>query len=221
MHSSILRGTDFEMMVDGHLQTHADYFRGFTKTKRLGLVAPNRVDGAGAVNLIMAYVTAFYDDYRADRGEFYAYPDFFAFQPVSSLANYAMYDISPRHKLVPVGPEPIDKLNAINDRAVNVLLVPDGEPAGHQFERVALVSAKRNLEQCYVYSFEGHVDDADVTIHCNPSRMVNWVQHVFDSLKDDAEVQQLKRSWLAQTGRDDQLVQSFRRVSLEKALSLL
>ena len=221
MHSSKLRGSDFHLKTSGNRIDHRAFFADFAKTDRLGVFAPERYEAAGAATLIMAYVTAFYDDYRADRGEFYAYPDFFAFQPVSSLANYAMYDISPRHKLVPVGPEPIDKLNAINDRAVNVLLVPDGEPAGHQFERVALVSAKRNLEQCYVYSFEGHVDDADVTIHCNPSRMVNWVQHVFDSLKDDAEVQQLKRSWLAQTGRDDQLVQSFRRVSLEKALSLL
>ena len=58
MHSAdVLRGSDFEILANGRQQDHADFFRGFTNTKRLGLMAPGRVDGVGASNLILAYVT--------------------------------------------------------------------------------------------------------------------------------------------------------------------
>ena len=50
MHSTeILRTDSFEFQVDGEPVTHADYFQSFTKTRRLGLLAPNRIDGFGAI----------------------------------------------------------------------------------------------------------------------------------------------------------------------------
>lgn len=220
MHSSTLRGSDFEIVVDSRPQPHAKYFRGFSKTERLGLFAPNRTDGAGAINLVMAYVTAFYDDYRADGGDFKAYPDFFVFQNATPMADYAMYDLWPDHKLVHVEQDPTQVLRAITDRGVNVLLVPDGDPADHEFDAISLASARRNIDRCYVYAFEGRVDNADLAISCARSPFVDWVQNMFNTLKEDPEVQKRHCAWLAQRN-DNRLKQSYRRLSLDEALARL
>jgi hypothetical protein len=216
-----LRGTDFEIIVDGRPRAHDSFFRGFSRNRRLGLLAPQRTDGAGAINLVMAHVTAFYDDYRADGGEFFVYPDFFAFQHEKPLARYAMFDIWPDHKLVCVDPQPTETLRAVTDRAVNILLLPDGKPTEHEINDVALASARRNIDQCYVYAPGGHARDADVTIRCNRSPFDEWVTHMFDSLEPDSAAQQRKTEWLAGCDGQKVLEQSFRRVNLDEALTLL
>ena len=40
-----------------------------------------------------------------------------------------MFDIWPEHKDVLVGTDAVERLNAITDRGVNILLVPDGPSA--------------------------------------------------------------------------------------------
>jgi hypothetical protein len=221
MHSSTLRGSDFEIVVDGGPRPHAEYFLGHTKTRRLALVAPNRTDGAGAINLIMAYVTAFYDDYRSEGDEFFAYPDFFSIQQSTPLADYAMYDIWPSHKLVHAEADPSAVLQAVTDRGANILVVPDGEPTTHEFHKVVLASARRNIDRCYVYGSEGRVRDGDVTIRCDRSPFDDWAGSMFDSLGDDSEAQAQKERWLAEGAGDDRLEQTFRRVGLDEALGLL
>ena len=223
MHSSDLRGTDFEIFVDGRQQDHADFFRGWTNTRRLGFVAPERIDGVGAINLIMAHVTAFYDHYRAIGEEFFAYPDFFAFQPAGPLASYSMLDFAAEHKWVNVGDDAGERLNTINDHGVNVLIVPDGTPVDRKYHRIQLPSARRNIDTCYVYSFEGHVSDADLTIRCQKEPFFKWTQTVFDTpeLAGDAMVQQRKSEWISRHEETTFIEQSFRKITLDEALSLL
>ena len=125
MHSSTLRGTDFDLLVDGARVTHAEFFAGFAATRRLGLISPAPLTGLGATALVMAHVTAFYDAYRARGDEFSAYPDFFTFQRAARVARYGMLDIWPERKDVAVGLEPGDVVDAVTDRGVGILLVPD------------------------------------------------------------------------------------------------
>ncbi|MDP7131889.1 MAG: hypothetical protein QF437_15435, partial [Planctomycetota bacterium] len=84
---------------------HSEFFAGFANTDRLGLFTPDRFEGAGAVTLVMAYVTAFYDRYRESGSEFFAYPDFFTFQREAPCADYCMFDIWPYHKNVHIPPD--------------------------------------------------------------------------------------------------------------------
>lgn len=220
MHSTeILRGDWFEILRDGAPVSHAEFFAGFTKTRRLGLVAPNRIDGAGAVNLLMAHVTAFYDCYRADGEEFFAYPDFFAFQPATPLATYGMCDIWPDHKLVEAGSDPNALLQAITDRGVNILFVPDGEPEAHEPETIALASARRNIDQCYAYSFDGHVERADVVIRCASSPFDEWVEPAFGCLGENSGLKQRAQAWLENCRANEILEQSYRRIDLDEALA--
>ena len=220
MHSSTMRGTDFDIRVDGKPVDHSAFFDGFTRTRRLGVFAPNGVDAAGAANLIMAHVTAFYDCYRAASDDFFAYPDYFAFQCQDPPFNYSMFDIWPDHKCVPVGSTPGERLTSITDRGVNVLLVPDGTRRDHEFQPVQMASALRNIDTCYLYRFEGRVDQADVVISCARDPLVQWVRQMFESLGDEAGAER-GAQWEAQLDGIDRLEQSFRRIPLDYALSLL
>ena len=212
MHSSKLRDGDFEMVVRGRPVALAEYFRGFTNTKRLGLLAPNRLEGVGAVNLVMAHATAFYNAYRALGEDFFAYPDYFTFQSREPKAAYGMFDIWPAHKDVLVGAAAAERLNAITDRAVNILLVPDSPPAPHEYQRQQVAAAERLIETCYAYSATGAVADPDVVIRCPADPLVAWCQSVAESVADNG----CGKGWHGPV-----LEQSFRRISRQDALARL
>jgi|GEM_PF-270002 len=235
MHSSeALQGSSFELTVNGQLISHADFFRGVTMCDRLALYTPGRIEGAGAINLLMAYVTAFYDDYRATGEPFFAYPEFFAlYCGDGALPSYGMFDIYPDHKIVRVGPQPIDVLRAVTDRGANVLLLPDREvdelgtpgepwvPGEDGLKQLAMASARRNIKACYAYSFSGQVRDPDVTVVCDARPFIDWVKTLVDSVSDDAQAEAQGKAWLEQFADVDKLVQSYRRMELDEALGLL
>ena len=214
MHSSILSDSDFEMIARGHPVALAEYFRGFTNTKRLGLLAPNRLEGVGAVNLVMAHATAFYNTYRARGEDFFAYPDYFTFQSRAPKAAYGMFDIWPAHKDVLVGADAAERLDAITDRAVNILLVPDGPPAPCEYQRQQLAAAERLIETCYAYSATGAVTDPDLVIRCPADPLAAWCQSVVESVPDSGR----EKGW---HGQGPVLEQSFRRISRQDALARL
>ena len=226
MHSSVLRSSDFELFVEGSAQSHEDFFKGWANTRRLGFIAENGIEGIGAVNLVMAHATAFYNAYRATKEEFFAYPDFFSFQHNSPKVSYSMLDIHPDNKHVDIGDDPQDRLDAINDRGVNVLVVPEGVKKDSEFHKIQMASAKRNIDTCYVYSSKGVVSNADLIIRCPDKPLYNeyirWINKVFDSVESEekAEIQEIKSAW-ADNLNNSYLEQSFRAVSLDEALSLL
>ena len=215
MHSSELRDGDFAIERDGALVPLADFFKGYTSTRRLGLLAPKRTEGVGAVALVMAHVTAFYNTYRAAGGDFFAYPDFYTFQSREPVAAYGMFDIWPDHKSVRVSDGPIDRLNAITDRAVNILLIPKGAPSEHEFQPQQLASAARLIDTCYLYSPAGTVEDPNLVIRCAADPIADWCRSVIDSLPE------AERSSHALPDPGDTLEQSFRRIELDEALALL
>ena len=221
MHSSTLRGSDFEMIAAGRGEKHATYFRDYSNTHRLGVVSPERVDGVGAMNLVMAHVTAFYDVYRSQGDSFFAYPDYFSFQSQIPVAEYTMLDIYPQHKWVSVSDDPCDRLDAITDRGVNILILPEAVPGDRAYDKIQLASAQRNILACYVYAFDGHVEGADVVIRCKKEPLFGWAQSVFQSLESDAQIGQRKSEWESFYTHSETIEQSYRRVSLDTALAML
>lgn len=194
MHSSEVRDEDFSVTDGGTPRTLQKFLPHISRLSRVGVVAPETgTEAAGAAALILAMITAFYDDLRAGPDDFFAYPDFFVFQPAGrpSPAPYSMFDIWPSHKWVSVeGDKPIDWLRAVTDRGVDVLLVPEGrggggggpdddwtlrfnstsgEPEQDAHAKLALHSASRLISDCWVYSPSGHVScGAEVTVAFDP-----------------------------------------------------
>ncbi len=217
MHSSSIRGTDFRITWRGEAIRHADFFLSFRDTDRVGVIIPHRLEGLGAITLIMSYVTAFYDRYRERGSEFYAYPDFFTFQREAPCADYCMLDIWPYHKNIQVPDDAQQTAEAVTGRGVNVLLVPDGDLREMGISPVELESARRNVQHCFAYSDTGTTASSDLVIECRSSLLRNYALAVLDSLPADDAVLELRRQWEARLGTD-LLRQTFRELDLDDAL---
>ena len=115
MHSSGLRGSDFDLICDGSSISHNTFFADIANTDRLGVFSPDGSEGLGTALLVLAHVTAFYDRYRARGKDFFAYPDYFTFQRRSPCVAYGSLDVWPAHKNVTVGSGHGDTLATITD----------------------------------------------------------------------------------------------------------
>ncbi len=100
-------------------------FPDFDEHDRLGIVIHDDLGAAGAASLILAAVTAFYDRLRAQDETFFAYADYFAFHVGADTGSLRKLDVYPAHKEVVVPNDAEQILQAINDRGVTRLLVPD------------------------------------------------------------------------------------------------
>jgi hypothetical protein len=217
VHTTGLRSQDFAIAVDDETATLDDVFTGFDGHDRVGIVIHHRFGAAGAGSLILAAVTAFYDDLRATAAPFFAYADYFAFHVGADHGTLAMLDVYPAHKevVVPNEAEPI--LEAINDRGVTRLLVPDGPAAAERpqpaferpapaFERETLFSAQRRIRTALVYSPTGRTPGADVVVR--------------GSAQSDAYIRAMLGNPQGQA-REPQPAQTFRRMDPDQALRLL
>ena len=94
MHSSQVRDENFSVMEGGAELDLRSFLPNVNRLTRVGVVAPETgTEAAGAASLILALITAFYDDLRATGPtDFFAYPDFFVFQPKRTKpAPYSMF----------------------------------------------------------------------------------------------------------------------------------
>jgi hypothetical protein len=206
MHTTGLRSDAFTMTLAGRPATLDDVFPGYDEHDRLGIVIGDDRGAAGAGSLILAAVTAFYDRLRAGGEPFFAYADFFAFHVGCDRGSLRKLDVYPAHKEVVVPADAEQILEAINDRAVTRLLVPDGPPAMPELAPETRQSAQRRIRSALVYAPTGQTVRADVLVR--------------GSAQSDAHIHaMLGRPGTAST--EALPAQSFRRVSLGEALSLL
>jgi hypothetical protein len=168
MHTTALRSDAFAITVDGSRATIGDVFPGFDEHDRLGIVIHDDLGAAGAASLILAAVTAFYDRLRAAGEPFFAYADYFAFHVGSHHGPLRTLDVWPPHKEVVVANNAERILQAVNDRGVTRLLVPDvtqgATPPEPGLEGETLHSAQRRIRTALVYSPTGETAGADVFV---------------------------------------------------------
>jgi hypothetical protein len=169
MHTSrALRSDDFEITADGGPATVADLLPGFDEHARLGIVVREDGGAAGASTLILAAVTAFYDRLRATESDFFAYPDYFAFHVGRDRGTLRMLDVYPGHKEPVIDDSADAVLEAINDRGVTHLLVPDRPPTPTHPARETQHSARRRIRAAIAYSPDGRTARADIDITAPP-----------------------------------------------------
>ena len=165
MHTSDeLRLAEFDIRIGDQQATFAELFPNFTEHDRLGVVVTSPFGATGASTLILATITAFYDLQRAKQVDYFLYPDYFLFHVGADHGDHNMLDIYPGHKEIVVADEAEQLLQAINDRAITRLLVPDEIPANPNFQAETIGGAKRRLVSALVYSPTGRVTHPDVTI---------------------------------------------------------
>jgi hypothetical protein len=208
VHTTALRSDEFAITVDGRPSSLHDIFPGFTEHDRLGIVIHEALGAAGAGTLILAAVTAFYDRLRASGEEFFAYADYFAFHVGADHGTLRKLDVWPPHKEVVVANDAELILEAINDRGVTRLLVPDTTaPSAATFERETRHSAQRRIRSALVYSPSGQTRDADILVR--------------GSAHSDAYIDAMLGGPAGEQAQQPRPAQSYRRTDPHRALGLL
>jgi hypothetical protein len=214
VHTTALRSQDFAIAVGGRPGALSDVFPGFTADDRLGIVIHERLGAAGAGSLILAAVTGFYDGMRATGEPFFAYADYFAFHVGADHGTLRKLDVYPGHKEVVVANDAEQILQAINDRAVTRLLVPDAATAKRtsaaepDLQRETRHSAQRRIRTALVYSPTGQTADADVLVR-GSAHSDAYIDAMLGDPPRPAQAQEQRPA------------QSFRRTDPHRALSLL
>jgi hypothetical protein len=168
MHTSReLRSDSFSIELDGRQATITDVLAGAGEDGRLGIVVHQPCGAVGGSLVLLAAITAFYDAQRARSSDFFIYPDYFLFHVGRPQGDHSMLDVWPSHKEVVVPDDPEAILEAINDRAITWLVVPDREPAAAPRQREAVASARDRIVAAFAYSTTGRVLDGDVRIAGN------------------------------------------------------
>lgn len=153
-----------------------------------------------------------------------------------------MLDVFPSHKEIVVPDDPEALLEAINDRAVTLLLVEEREPATAPFRRETLASARSRIRGAFAYSPHGRVAEGDLRIAGNevtesyvravldPDRLIASIGDPNDPYRAAvagrlAEVTpevrarlRSERDALLEAGRP---VETYRRLTAEEALAFL
>ena len=226
MHTATdLSSSSFSIRVDDRPGDVESVFAGFSDRDRHGVVVREPCGAIGASALILAAITAYYDVWKTRSDDFFIYPDYFLFHAGRLLGDHGMLDVWPSHKEVVVEDDPGQLLRAINDRAVTCLLVPDRDSvnaaSSSDFERESLASARARIVTVVAYDAGGRVAGADVWIAGNDVAE-DYVRSVIER---SATMLEFDRPGLEATrrrlGEDGSPVESYRRIGLEDALSLL
>jgi len=209
-----LTGEAFEYRVGSEAVAAGEVMPSIAVDDRLGIVMADPADGLRAGNFLLACVTAFYDRLRERDEEFFEYPDYYTVQATPDPADYLEFDVWPDHKNLSVPAEPEAILRAINDRAITVLLVPDGPTARPALADVTRRSAERRIESCYAYAPDGELADADGAFSIDVPRdpAGTWYRETVDLIGTGADRVEIDGTYVTQR---------FREIDLEAALARL
>jgi hypothetical protein len=175
MHTALqLCAEDFSIDIDGAPATLASLFPGWAPHDRFGIVVHEPYGALGASYLIQSSIVAFYDarpQRRTGRGpgivepnDVAIYPEIYVFHVDGRHGDYSMFDFWPARKEVFVDADAREVLDAINDRAITRLAIPDGPstPVEHEYKEPA--AARDRIETVFAYSAGGRVAQPTITI---------------------------------------------------------
>ena len=166
--------TDFDVLIDGKPATREDVLPSWTPWDRLGIVVDRPFGALGANSLIQLAITAFYDvrpsrrdgfsTRQTPRSDLAIYPEIYLLHVGGRHGFYAAYDFWPARKEVFLPADPRVVLDAINDRAITRLLVPDAPPLPVDHEYKEPAAARDRVVSAFAYSADGRAEDGDVEI---------------------------------------------------------
>jgi len=163
--------SQFSILVDGESVDLEALFPDWHPYDRLGVVVHERFGALGATHLIQLAIVAFYDVHPGRRaGKLRAgdplaiYPEIYLFHIGAIHGNHCWLDVFPPRKEVLLQSDASLVLEAINDRAITRLAVPDipPVPAAHAWKEPA--AARDRIVSTFAYSETGRTQDADVEI---------------------------------------------------------
>ncbi len=166
MHVATLLRTDmFDVRIDGAAAGIADLFPGWTTLDRFGLVIDETMGGVGATHLLQSAMMAYYDARPERRAGRAVYPEIYAFHIGKSHGAHAPYDFWPaRREVVLRTDDPREVLDAINDRGITRLAIPDRPARDVTHHPKEPEAALDRIASTFLYSATGRVAGGDIEI---------------------------------------------------------
>jgi hypothetical protein len=210
-----LASTQFLITQRGASSSRDEMLPDWGPHDRLGVVVTEPFGAIGATHLIQLAITAFYDARprrragRLDgRHPDAVYPEIYLFHVGGAFGDHSALDFWPARKEVLVAADPLAVLDAINDRAVTRLAVPDGVPTPVEHEWKEPAAARDRIVSVFAYSPTGRVDDAtwevkglDRRTEINPENILNPDMRYAGVAGDrgQAAAMETKRVWRLRT----------------------
>ncbi len=162
---SLLRTDMFSIRLGGAAATLGDLFPDWGALDRFGLVIDEPLGGVGATHLLQCAMMAYYDVKPARRTSRAVYPDIYAFHIGKSHGAHAPYDFWPaRREVILRTDDHREILDAINDRGITRLAVPDRPRREVAHRPKEVEAALDRIASAFVYSASGRLAGGDVEI---------------------------------------------------------
>jgi len=157
-----LHPSHFTATTAGGDGSYEKVFPDWSQHDRLGVVVDRPLGGVGASLLIQCAVAGYYATNPARVGA--SYPEVYVFHVGDFHGSHSWFDVFPPRKEVEVPDEAKLVLEAINDRGISRLAVPDGPVERVLHRRREPASALERIVTAYAYSPTGRVRQPDLEI---------------------------------------------------------
>jgi len=162
---SLLKTEMFDVSIDGRPASARDLFPDWNEHDRFGLVIDEAFGGIGATHLLQLAMTSYYDVKSSRRTTLTVYPEIYAFHIGKGYGAHAHYDFWPaRREVILATTDHREVLDAINDRGITRLAVPDRPMRDVVHRPKEEDAAFDRIASAFVYDASGQVAGADVTI---------------------------------------------------------
>ncbi|BAV52842.1 hypothetical protein MLTONO_p0372 (plasmid) [Mesorhizobium loti] len=125
---TLLKSDMFDLEIEGRPASIAEVLPDWNPHDRFGLVIDDPLGGIGATHLLQIAITSFYDIKPSRRTDLTVYPEIYAFHIGKGYGAHAPYDFWPARREIITSLDHREVLDAINDRGITRLAVPDRAP---------------------------------------------------------------------------------------------
>ncbi|TPN79459.1 hypothetical protein FJ987_11540 [Mesorhizobium sp. CU2] len=167
---TLLKAEMFDVEIDGKTASIAEALPDWNPHDRFGLVIDDPLGGIGATHLLQIAITSFYDVKPSRRNELTIYPEIYAFHIGKGHGAHAPYDFWPARREVITSLDHREVLDAINDRGITRLAVPDRPERDVVHRPKEVDAALDRIVSAFVYDPSGRVAKPDLVISGNDKR---------------------------------------------------
>lgn len=179
MHTAFsLADSMFDIQIDGKAADRAALLD-WREQDRLGVVVSTPLGALGA-SLLIQLVTAAYYDARPDRRAAPHYAEIYIFHLGGRFGDFSALDITPPRKEVFVDNDPVALVEAMNDRAISHIALPDVAAAALSYPWTEAETMRDRVRHCYAYSESGTSIGGDVVISTSDAGPLSDVELILE-----------------------------------------
>ena len=131
---------------------------------RLGVIVDRPLGALGASLLIQLVTAKFFAIDHGSRRTRPLYAENYLFQIGGRWGDFSTFDFAPPRREIFLPADPAVVIEALNDRGITHLLVPDGPARPATFPFKERDTARDRIKMCWAYGIDGTAQDSDLLI---------------------------------------------------------